>query len=271
MSKLVSLFVIVCSFFSLASCKKEKDLGKTALDVNLTVTDTYEYDDIQVRIKAVEFDTAAGNRVQWSPLPLSDSLNRPVNMHTLRHGNFLLLSNQELTPVRLKGLRLKFDSQATIVKNGRAYPLTIPNELVENGSYFPLNLDISRGTEQSLWIVWNTSKSIQAEAGGNTFTFKPDFRIFDPNNTGGVEGYIKPDAALPYITVYTDTVANPSATNRFNETTIPYAGGYFKLMGVPDGKYKVKAGAANGSYSSKILNEITVVNGQVKNIGTVTL
>jgi hypothetical protein len=239
--------------------------------VNLTVTDTYEYDDIQVRIKAVEFDTAAGSRVQWSPMPLSDSLNRPVNMHTLRHGNFLLLSGQELVPVRLKGLRLKFDSQAIIVKNGRSYPLTIPTDLVENGSYFPMDLSISRGVQQSLWIVWNTSKSIQADPGSNTYVFKPNFRIFDPRNTGGVEGYVKPDAALPYITVYTDTVSNPGATNRFAETTIPYTGGYFKLMGVPEGKYKVKAGASNGTYTGKELSEITVIKGQVRNIGTITL
>lgn len=270
MSKFVSLFFVAALCLSVASCKKENDPGKTSLDVSMTVTDTYAYDDIQVRINTVEFDTAAG-RVEWSPMPLTDSLSRPVNMHTLRHGNFLLLSTQELPPVRVKGLRIRFAPQASIVKDGRTYPLTIPADLVETGRYIPLDLSIKAGTQQSLWITWNTSRSIQAESGNNTYVFNPQFRIFDPNTTGGVEGYVKPDAAMPYITVYTDTVANPNAAVKFNETTIPYTAGYFKLVGVPEGTYKVRAGSSNGSYPSKEIGEVRVVKKQTRNIGTITL
>ena len=244
---------------------------RTNVEIKLTVSDTYDYEDIKTRISSIDYTTSLGTNAAWSKLDLIVNNTDYINMHTLLHGNSLQLINQKIPASALEQLRIKFAAEALIVKNGVTYPLVIPDSLQQTGLAVPAAYTISAGESKSIWLSLDLSKSVVYDASNQTYTFKPRFRTFDPKVCGNIDGYIKPDNAKPYITIYTETDDSQNNTAKFEVSTIPYAGGYFKLVGIPAGKYQVKLESANGTFSNQILNDVASLNGITNGVGTITL
>jgi len=244
---------------------------RTKVEINFTVTDTYDYEDIKMRISGIDYTTSLGSDAAWSALTLTVNQNNYINLHTLLHGNNLELINQKIPASNLKKLRLKFTPEALIVKNGVTYPLVIPDSLQQKGLAVPAAYTVSAGESKSIGLSLDLSKSVVYDASNQTYVFQPHFRTFDAKVCGNIEGYVKPDNAKPYITVYTSIDASQSSTDKLEVSTIPYAGGYFKLVGIPAGKYQVKLESSNNTFSSQILDDVASLRGITNNIGTFSL
>ena len=143
--------------------------------------------------------------------------------------------------------------------------------MLQNGLILPVSFDILNKKVRPLVITFNTNRSIAANASYTAFTFTPDMRIFDASASGNIEGYVKPIEAMPSISVYKDSTASSDASSRCNEVSIPYSIGYFKLAGVPAGKYNIKIDGQVAGYKSQQSAHISISNGITNNIGTVTL
>lgn len=272
MKKVAAAFLAI---LFITACKKDNGNGpdtKTGIKLSMTATDTYDFNDIKVGFKSIEYQASTDTGMWWKPFPLADSIiNGSINVHTLFHGNNLVLSNVLSSSVHIKNIRIKFASKAFVVKGSNTYPLIVPDDLQQNGIIVPADYAMTDGKIQSIVIVYNTNRSIQSILQNNTFTFNPNIRTFDPAVCGNIEGFAKPDASLPYVTVYTDTIASPNAPSKFNEMTIPYTGGYFKLVGIPVGKYNIKISSTSSDYASLDVFNAAVTKGFTNNIGTFTL
>ena len=270
MNKLAAALV---ALLFITACNKENGQNsKTGIKITLTATNTYDFDDIKVSFSALEYQVTTDSGTVWKQLPLIDTSSTGfINMHTILHGNGTDLSNVETTAGHIRNLRVKFASKAYVSRAGSTYLLNIPDNLQQEGAIVPADYTMANGRIQSIVLVYNTNRSIVSSSDGNSFTFSPNFRTFDPAMCGNIEGYVKPDAARPYATIYTDTVANPNAAVKLNEVTIPYSGGYFKLIGVPAGKCNVKLSALDTHYTSQSALNVNIVKGVTTQVGTYTL
>lgn len=268
MNKVVAALIAI---LFITACKKDNaSISETGINLSITANNTYDFDDIKVSFRSLEYQTLDSGSV-WKSLPLIDTNPTGyINIHTILHGNGSDLSNAGIVPVHMTNIRIKIAPTAYVSKQGVVYPLIIPDEIQKNGIIVSADYNITSGKIKSIVLVYNTYNSIETDSSANTFTFKPDFRTFDPSVCGNIEGYLKPDNSRPYVTVYSDN-SSTNTSAKFSEVTIPYTGGYFKMTGIPVGKYNVKLGALNAAYPSRELSNIGVVKGQTNPVGTYTL
>ena len=253
---LAVLFLVMTSFI-FTSCKKEK--SKSRLSVYLTDApagyDAVLIDIVSVQIKASSDQGDNG----WQQLPVNAGI---YNLLDFTNGTDTFLSTIELPACKVSQLRLILGTNNSIVVNSSslALPLATPSAQ-SSGLKFNIHADLLEGIEYKLWIDFDAARSIVV-MGNNDYKLKPVVRTFTEATSGAIKGNVQPlsvNAAVFAI----------AGTDSLSALPDPATGDYL-IRGVPAGSWTVVADGNNG-YIDKLVNNVSVVLGQVTVVDTITL
>lgn len=243
--------VLFCLAF--ASCKKSNSSsGSAHVTVNLTDAPG-AYDAVILSIKSVIITTSTGEQT----LAVNGG---PINILHFRLGKDTLLAAQDFPPGTIQQVRLVLnDTGNRVVINGTSYDLTTPSGQT-SGVKLNVHDDLTAGIAYTLRLDFDAAQSI-VTTGNGKYILKPVIRAIANAVSGAITGTVSPAASSPkvYAINGTDTVG-----------TVADATGKFYFPGLPAATYSVKFVPVS-PYAIKTVTGITVTNGAVFDMGTVTI
>lgn len=236
----------------LSACNKNDNGGMTKLNVKMT-DGPGAYDAIFLSVKEIQVISSEGQ----STLAVGSN---PFNILNFRMGKDTLIAAQDIPSGRIQEVRLVLnDTGNRVVINGISYPLTTPSGQT-SGVKLKIQDDLEPGVAYTLLLDFDAAKSI-VQTGNGKYILKPVIRAIPNAVSGSITGIISPAASSPkiYAITGTDTLG-----------TISDASGKFWFPGVSAGTYKVEIQPVS-PYLNKTIDNVTVVQGSVKDLGTITI
>lgn len=251
MRKLIMIGIIGLGL-GLSACNKNDNGGMTKLNVKMT-DGPGAYDAIFLSVKEIQVLSSEGQ----STLAVGSN---PFNILNFRMGKDTLIATQDIPSGRIQEVRLVLnDTGNRVVINGISYPLTTPSGQT-SGVKLKIQDDLEPGVAYTLLLDFDAAKSI-VQTGNGKYILKPVIRAIPNAVSGSITGIISPAASSPkiYAIAGTDTLG-----------TISDASGKFWFPGVSAGTYKVEIQPVS-PYLNKTIDNVTVVQGSVKDLGTITI
>lgn len=236
----------------LSACNKNHNGGMTKLNVKMT-DGPGAYDAIFLSVKEIQVLSSEGQ----STLAVGSN---PFNILNFRMGKDTLIAAQDIPSGRIQEVRLVLNDTGNIVViNGISYPLTTPSGQT-SGVKLKIQDNLEPGVAYTLLLDFDAAKSI-VQTGNGKYILKPVIRAIPNAVSGSITGIISPAASSPkiYAITGTDTLG-----------TISDASGKFWFPGVSAGTYKVVIQPVS-PYLNKTIDNVTVVQGSVKDLGTITI
>lgn len=255
--KKLFLLGLFASFFAIISCSDDTmEEGKTAT-VNVKLTDgPAMYDAVKIDVQRIEIN-ANGN---WVPIVFPNP--GIFNLLDFKNGADVALGQVVLPIGNVSQMRMILGTNNSIIVDGISYPLQTPSAQ-QSGLKFNWNQTLAPNGAYNVWIDFDAGKSI-VKTGNGAYILKPVIRAFSELTDGQIKGYVLPLVSKPIVHVIAvnDTVA----------TAIPNPDGFFMFRGLPQGSYTVSYDAENTTgYIDENANNVSVVFGQINNLGTKTL
>jgi len=236
----------------LTACKKNNEDGMTRMNVKITDSPgTYEA--IYLSVKEIQILTSDGT----STLAVGPT---PFNILNFRMGKDTLIASQDIPSGKIQEVRLVLNTTGNQVKiNGATYPLTTPSGQ-SSGVKLKVQETLEAGIAYTLLLDFDAAKSV-VKTGNDKYILKPVIRAIPNSVSGAITGIITPSASNPkiYAIAGTDTLG-----------TISDATGKFWFPGVAAGTYKVEIQPVS-PYINKTIENVAVVTGSVKDLGTITI
>lgn len=251
MRKLIMIGIIGLGL-GLSACNKNDNGGMTKLNVKMT-DGPGAYDAIFLSVKEIQVLSSEGQ----STLAVGSN---PFNILNFRMGKDTLIAAQDIPSGRIQEVRLVLnDTGNRVVINGISYPLTTPSGQT-SGVKLKIQDDLEPGVAYTLLLDFDAAKSI-VQTGNGKYILKPVIRAIPNAVSGSITGIISPAASSPkiYAIAGTDTLG-----------TISDASGKFWFPGVSAGTYKVEIQPVS-PYLNKTIDNVTVIQGSVKDLGTITI
>lgn len=251
MRKLIMIGIIGLGL-GLSACNKNDNGGMTKLNVKMT-DGPGAYDAIFLSVKEIQVLSSEGQ----STLAVGSN---PFNILNFRMGKDTLIAAQDIPSGRIQEVRLVLnDTGNRVVINGISYPLTTPSGQT-SGVKLKIQDDLEPGVAYTLLLDFDAAKSI-VQTGNGKYILKPVIRAIPNAVSGSITGIISPAASSPkiYAITGTDTLG-----------TISDASGKFWFPGVSAGTYKVEIQPVS-PYLNKTIDNVTVIQGSVKDLGTITI
>ncbi len=145
-----------------------------------------------------------------------------------------------------------------MVIGGVSYPLTTPSGQT-SGIKLKVQDDLTAGLAYNMLLDFDVAKSV-VQTGNGKYILKPVIRCIPNAVSGAITGTINPVTASPkiYAITGTDTVG-----------TISDATGKFWFPGMAQGTYRIQIEPVS-PYTTKIIDNVTVTSGSVKDLGVIT-
>ncbi len=263
--KKIFFALIPCAFLAFASCSKSNSSssanGNSSMSVYL-VDGPAAYDKVYLDIQSVQVKaTTDASENDWQTLTIPRT--GIYNLLNFKNGLDTILGTMQLPAGHISQIRLILGSNNSIVLNGTSYPLTTPSAQ-QSGLKLLINADIVAGVDYKIWIDFDAARSI-VQTGSGSYILKPVIRTFTQAESGGIKGIVLPVAAKGWVFA----IANVADT--VSSTPADLSTGTFLLRGIPASIYKVSFHATAGAYRDTTYNNVTVTNGSVTDVGTVTL
>ena len=250
--KKIILFSVAILILGFASCKKS-DSSNTTTAISVRLTDgPGPYDAVILSIKQVVVITAGGQQSL-------DVNGGPIDILHFRLGKDTLLAASDIPAGQLQEVRLVLNTSGNrVIVNGTSYDLTTPSGQT-SGVKIKVMDNLTAGIAYTLLLDFDASQSI-VTTGNGKYILKPVIRAISQAVSGAITGVVSPVAAYPkvYAINGTDTVG-----------TIADATGKFYFPGLPAATYNVNFKPVS-PYGVKTVSNVIVVNGAVKDLGTVT-
>lgn len=260
MRKLSLLSLVVGFLFVAVSCDSDKD-GTGRIVVRLT-DNPGDYEAVNVDIQDIQVKaTEAEGENGWVSL---NNVNKGVyNLLELTNGSETVLTNSEYPSGRIAHIRLILGNNNSVVVNGTSHPLNTPSAQ-QTGLKLLLNADLTSGITYSVLLDFDAARSV-VRLGNGGYLLKPVIHVVAEAQDGAIEGVIEPNNVKTAIFVLSGADTLRSAYS--NATS-----GQFFVGGLPSGTFKVtfEPGEESG-YESKVVDNVSVSIGQVKQLGTITL
>lgn len=251
MKKLFIIPALVAILF--ASCKSD-NATNSVTRLNLRMTDAPgAYDAVMLSIKEVKVLTSEGE----SSMVIG---NAPFDILKFRLGKDTLLASQDIPSGKLQEIRLVLNETGNTVKvDGIVYDLKTPSGQ-SSGVKIKVQDDLTSGIAYTLKLDFDVAKSI-VTTGNGKYILKPVIRAIPNSVSGALTGIIMPVTSNAKIMAITglDTVG-----------AVADATGKFFFSGMPAGTYKVNV-IPQSPFMSKSVESVIIVNGSVKDMGTVTV
>ncbi|HEY1025809.1 MAG TPA: DUF4382 domain-containing protein [Sphingobacteriaceae bacterium] len=232
----------------------QMDDSNTVTRFNLRMTDAPgAYDALFLSIKEVKVISSEGEHT----LKLDDE---PFDILKFRLGKDTLLVSENIPAGRLQEVRLVLnDSGNSVIVDGESYPLTTPSGQ-SSGVKIKVNEDLTEGVYYTLKLDFDAARSV-VTTGSGKYLLKPVIRAVPNAVSGAIVGSIAPASSSPkiYAIKGTDTLG-----------TVSDSLGKFSFHGIAAGVYKVEINPVN-PFLPKIISDVTVTTGSVKDLGTISL
>lgn len=193
-----------------------------------------------------------------------DTLNIKPGVYdllTFANGVDTLFASGQITKGTIIAFSITLGPNNSLVKDSTTYPLHLWNGV--KTVYIRIageDMDEVTPDHFRFWIDFNAGRSVVRVDDGQFF-LRPFLRAFAIDNTGSIEGIVKPADAFPVITVYNakDTLY-----------ALPGKDGEFRVKGLWAGKYNVFVNV-NKPYIDTTLDSVQVQAGMSTNVGTITI
>jgi hypothetical protein len=250
--KKILLFTTILSLLFFA-CKKNNNNSSTA-HVTVKLTDAPgAFDAVIVNIKSVVVVTNNGEYT----LNVNGG---PIDILRLRLGKDTILADQDIPAGTIQQVRLILnDSGNRVIIGGTSYDLTTPSGQT-SGVKLNVHDNLTAGIAYTMLLDFDAAQSIVLTGNGK-YILKPVIRAIPQAVSGALTGIVSPAVASPkvYAITGTDTVG-----------TVTDGTGKFYFPGLAAGTYNVQFVPVS-PYAVKTVTGVTVVNGAVKDMGTITI
>jgi hypothetical protein len=248
------LFFAAILSVGLFSCKKDNNSGNDMAHVSVRLTDAPgAFGNVFLNVKSVVVVTDKGERT----LDLKGGV---IDILRFRNGRDTLIADADIPAGTIQQIRLVLNETGNrVVVGGVSFDLTTPSGQT-SGVKLNVHDNLTAGVGYTLKLDFDVAKSIVLTGSGK-YILKPVIRTIAEATSGVITGMVSPAAASPsvYAIMGTDTVG-----------TVADATGKFYFPGLPAGTYNVRFEPVS-PYAVKTVTGVTVVTGQVNNMGTVTL
>lgn len=251
MKNLLLISAMAAASFAFTSCK-DNNAAVSRFSVKMTDAPG-AYESLNLSVKEIQVLTSEGT----STLPVGDGSFDILNF---RMGKDTLLASQDIPAGQLQEVRLVLnDTGNSVVIDGVEHELTTPSGQ-SSGVKLKVQDDLTSGIAYTLLLDFDAAKSV-VETGNGKYVLKPVIRAIPQAVSGAMRGTVSPAESNPkiYAITGTDTVG-----------TIADSTGNFYFPGLKAGTYKVNI-EPNSAYQAKSIDGVAVMNGSVKDLGTVTL
>ncbi|MBF8963264.1 DUF4382 domain-containing protein [Pontibacter sp. FD36] len=243
-----------------SSCDSDSDSNGTArMEVRMTDAPG-DYEEVNVDIRSVQIhkentDSESG----WLTL---DEINPGIyNLLDFANGRDTLLASANLPAGTISQIRLVLGENNSVkLKNGTVVDLKTPSGQT-SGVKLQLNADLREDVTYVVLLDFDAAKSVVARGNGQ-YNLKPVIRTVTQAIAGAIQGRVTPAELKPGI--YVISAENDTIGGFANEN------GDFLIKGVRAGTYTVKFYTESGEHNKTVEN-VTVAQDQVKNIGTIDL
>lgn len=251
MKKLLLFAAVLCvGFFS---CKKDNK-GNEMSHVSVRLTDAPGvFSNVFLNVKSVVVITEKGENTL-------DIKGGVIDILRFRNGRDTLIADADIPAGRIQQVRLVLNETGNrVVVGGISYDLTTPSGQT-SGVKLNVQDNLTAGVAYTLKLDFDVAKSIVLTGNGK-YILKPVIRTIADATSGALTGMVSPVAASPnvYAIMGTDTVG-----------TMTDATGKFYFQGLPAGTYNIRFEPVS-PYAVKTVTGVTVITGQVKDMGTISL
>jgi len=184
----------------------------------------------------------------------------PIDILHFRLGKDTLLAAKDIPAGTIQQIRLVLNNTGNrVVVGGKSYDLTTPSGQT-SGVKLNVHDKLKAGIAYTLTLDFDAAQSIVLTGNGK-YILKPVIRAIANAASGALTGMVTPIASNPkvYAIMGTDTVG-----------TVADATGKFYFPGLAAGTYSVNFVPVS-PYLTKTVSSVTVVNGTVKDMGTITI
>ncbi|MFD2515900.1 DUF4382 domain-containing protein [Pontibacter locisalis] len=232
--------------------------GTARMEVRMTDAPG-DYAEVNVDVKTVQVHKDGdGDESEWITL---DEIKPGVyNLLDYTNGESFLLASSTLPAGRIAQIRLILGDNNTLkLKDGTVTPLVTPSGQ-QSGVKLDINAELVSDVTYTLLLDFDAAQSVVPRGNGQ-YNLKPVIRTITQAVAGGIKGTVTPAEYKPgiYVISATDTVGG------FADES-----GNFLVKGVPAGTYTVKFYTEGGAHD-KTLENVSVSQEQIKDLGTVTL
>lgn len=251
--KKLFLFAAVLSV-SLFACKKDNTSAGTTAHMTVKLTDAPgAFDAVILNVKSVVVVTSEGEHTL-------NVTGGPIDILRFRQGRDTILAAQDIPAGTIQQIRLVLnDSGNRVIVAGVSYDLTTPSGQT-SGVKINVHENLIAGVAYTMLLDFDAAQSIVLTGNGK-YILKPVIRAIPQAVSGALSGMVSPIASSPkvYAIMGTDTVG-----------TVADATGKFYFPGLSAGTYNVRFVPVS-PYIIKTVTNVTVTNGAVQDMGTVTL
>jgi hypothetical protein len=258
MKRLFILAMAVVSVWMISSsCSKST---KTDSDGRITIylTDKpADFDSVNIVVSEISVHLAEGDSSSgW--IVISDTIQY-YNLLELRNGAQVLFGDNQLEPGHYNQIRLKVTDGCNVVVEGTRHDLKIPSGY-QSGIKINHQFWIEENETYELLLDFDAQKSI-IQKGNGEYQLKPVIRAILMQTSGSISGTVNPEEAEAFALANSDTVSS-SHTD---------AGGFFKLMGLPEGTYSILVVPDDNAYADSTITDVVVLGGQTTDLGNIEL
>ncbi|MCU0444535.1 MAG: DUF4382 domain-containing protein [Microscillaceae bacterium] len=253
------IFLILSSLGWLA-CNQDPKAAR--LEIRMTDAPG-DYSEVNIDIQEIRINVSDSPNDENGWIKLQNTRTGVYNILKLTNGLDTLLADIDLPAGKVSQIRLILGKNNTIRLKGQntRKPLDTPSAM-QSGLKIQVNATLQEGINYRILLDFDASRSI-VETGSGKFKLKPVIRAITEAIDGGIKGKINPVAANPavYVIANRDTIAG---------TIADASTGHFLIKNLPAGTYKV-AFAPVAGFENKIINQVVVNNGGIKDLGTIKI
>lgn len=176
--------------------------------------------------------------------------------------NAVLVDDYEVPSGVLNQIRLILGENNSIVIDGETFPLNTPSAQ-QSGLKINVNQELESGFTYNFVLDFDVDSSIVVAGNSGNINLKPVIHASAEFSSGKIQGAIVP---FDFQTMISVQVGDDLISTLTDEN------GIFVLNGIPAGIYDVTItpDAASG-YEGTVLNGIVVANGEITDVGEITL
>jgi len=256
---LLTITVIVVMFSCQKNISSELSAvppGKNQLQIMMTDDPSVIYDSIFLDIQRVEVKVEDSTGAEhWDTLTIRAGV---YNILRFRNGLDTLLASGYVPNGEVEKIRITLGNRNAVMLNGNTIPLVLTSNQVIVEIHG--DLDHLDPNHLRLWLDFDGHGSIRLHNGRLELNLHVSH--FSHNNSGEIEGEIKPSGALPA------TVTAIAGTDTL--TAIPDHEGEFKIRGIKTSTATLIIKPSNG-YKDSVINNIQIRRGDDTDLGKIVL
>lgn len=249
-----SIFVALAAIGLLSSCSKDDNQSTQTTPVTIKMTDAPGYyDAIHLNIDEIEIRTSSG-------VESLDVDGDPFNILEYTMGKDTVIAGDDVPSGRIQEIRLKLEDEGNdIWVDGVRHSLKTPSGQ-SSGVKIKVQDELIPNVAYTLLLDFDASKSI-VKTGNGQYLLKPVIRAIPIATSGAITGTVTP-ASLAHVFAINgvDTVG-----------TLANSVGKFYFPGMSEGTYKIVVQPSVAGYLDKTIEDVQVVKGSVKDVGTISV